>query len=288
MGRKDEKLKMESSAQLLDELKKIEKWEQSQRGLWFWERIGRLPFQLLDKLTPIFLQRKMGILLDELGKYIQTGGRYLSSVSSLKAYYPRQNIYTLEDLESIPVKQMDDAVKKLRKKRKRLATFQGASIGIGGFITISIDIPFLLGLQLKTLQDIAICYGYHPDDQKERLYILKILQLVSSDIVGKRTILKQLSLIDSSNEAAHREIISELQGWREVVMTYRDQVGWKKLFQMIPIIGSVFGAMTNRSTLHDLSEAGMMLYRKRKIKERLRQNGYSIIKTEYQSENKSE
>lgn len=279
---------METSAQLVDELKEIEKWEKSQKGLWFWERIGRLPFQLLDKLTPTFLQRKLGVLLDELGQYIQSGGRYLSSVSSLKSYYPHQNIHTLEDLESIPVKQMDDAVKKLRKNRKRLATFQGASTGIGGFITISIDIPFLLGLQLKTLQDIAICYGYHPNDQKERLYILKILQLVSSDIIGKRTILKQLSLIDSPDEAARRDIISELQGWREVVMTYRDQVGWKKLFQMIPIIGAIFGAMTNRSTLHELSEAGMMLYRKRRIKERLRQNGYNIIKPGSQSENKSE
>ncbi|HJV31309.1 MAG TPA: EcsC family protein, partial [Bacillales bacterium] len=53
------------------------------------------------------------------------------------------------------------------------------------------------------------------------------------------------------------------------VYTYRDQFGWKKLFQMIPIAGIIFGAFTNRSMINDLSETGIMLYRKRKILERL-------------------
>ncbi len=63
--------------------------------------------------------------------------------------------------------------------------------------------------------------------------------------------------------------MSQLQGWREVVYTYRDNFGWKKLFQMVPVAGMIFGAFINRSMISDLSEAGMMLYRKRKILERL-------------------
>lgn len=263
---------IETTDQLLVELKKCEKWEKDQNGLWFWERIGRLPFKLLDKLTPVFLQKKIGVIIDELGQYIQSGGSYLSSVKSLKAYYPKKGVQTLDDLRSISLKEMDDTVGKLKVSRKRLATIQGASTGFGGIITLSIDIPLLLGIQLKTLQDIAICYGYDPNDKKERMYIVKVLQFVSSDIVGKQAILKQLSLIDSPDEDAKREVISELQGWREVVMTYRDQIGWKKLFQMIPIAGFVFGAFTNRAAVKDLAEAGMMFYRKRRILERLGEN----------------
>ncbi|MCJ7843487.1 EcsC family protein [Lederbergia sp. NSJ-179] len=271
---------METTEQLLVELKKCGEWEKDQNGLWFWEKIGRLPFKLLDKLTPAFLQRKIGVILDELGQYIQSGGRYLSSVSSLKSYYPHKNIRTLEDLDFIPIAEMDHAVSKLKNNRKRLATFQGASTGIGGIITLSIDIPLLLGLQLKILQDIAICYGYNPNDKKERVYIVKILQFVSSDIVGKQAILKQLSLIDSTVQGEKRDVISELQGWREVVMTYRDQIGWKKVFQMIPIAGLIFGAFINRSAVNNLSEAGMMLYRKRRIKERLGQYDHHTKETD--------
>ncbi|MEH7344783.1 EcsC family protein [Bacillus sp. JJ1532] len=260
---------METKEQLLLELKKSEDWEKAQNDLWFWEKLGRLPFKLLDKFTPAFLQKKIGVILDELGQYIQSGGRYLSSVSSLKSYYPDKQINHLEDVNLIAINEMDVAVTKLTSNRKRLATVQGASTGVGGILTLSLDIPLLLGIQLKTLQDIAICYGYDPKDKKERMYMVKVLQFVSSDIVGKKAILQQLSLIDSPNDSAKREVISEIQGWREVVFTYRDQIGWKKLFQMIPIAGLLFGAFINRSAVNDIAEAGMMLYRKRRIKAKL-------------------
>lgn len=260
---------LETKEMLLEELKKCESWEKEQSDLWFWEKLGRLPFKLLDKWTPAFLQKKIGNILDELGGYIQTGGRYLSSVSSFKSYYPGKNVESIEDTALLSITDMDEASTKLTSGRKKLATVQGASTGIGGIFTLSIDIPVLLGMQLKTLQDIAICYGYNPNDQKERLFIVKCLQFTSSDIVGKKTILQQLSFFDSGKEEMKREVVSELQGWREVVFSYRDQIGYKKLFQMIPIAGLVFGAWINRSAVNDIAETGMMLYRKRRIVERL-------------------
>ena len=39
--------------------------------------IRRIPFKLLDKVTPAFLQNKIALLVDELGNYIQSGGKYL-------------------------------------------------------------------------------------------------------------------------------------------------------------------------------------------------------------------
>ncbi len=45
----------------------------------FWQTFTRLPFQLLDKLTPQFIQRKIGLILDETGTFIQSGGQYLTS-----------------------------------------------------------------------------------------------------------------------------------------------------------------------------------------------------------------
>jgi hypothetical protein len=257
----------ETNEWLNKELLKVEKWEKDQGDLWFWEKLGRLPFKIIDKWTPTFIQNKIGVILDELGQYIQTGGSYLSSMSSLSSYYPSYTISSIEEAGHLPIVEMDTAVEKLSKKRKKVATLQGASTGIGGLFTITIDIPLLLGLQLKTLQDIAMCYGYDPNDKKERLFIVKCLQFVSSDIVGKQAILNQLTDVD--DPTAKREVLSEIQGWREVVFSYRDQFGWKKLFQMIPIAGLIFGAFINRSAVNDIAEAGMMLYRKRRILERL-------------------
>lgn len=61
---------IESKEELLGYLKEIEKWEKDQKGLWFWERIGRIPFKILDKLTPAFIQNKISAVLDELGHYL--------------------------------------------------------------------------------------------------------------------------------------------------------------------------------------------------------------------------
>jgi hypothetical protein len=264
---------MENKAELLRELQEIEKWVSDQRGLWFWEKIGRIPFMLLDRMTPAFIQKKIGVLLDELGQFIQTGGKYLVNeqliLNKFKPYLSQdQSVDVMTDVIELPLQVMTKVSRDLIHNRQNVATIQGASTGIGGVFTLAIDIPLLLGLSLKTLQEVAIIYGYDPNDPVERIFIVKCLQFASADIVGKQAILNELG--EFYKRAEHQnEMISQLQGWREVIYTYRDQFGWKKLFQLIPIAGMVFGAFVNRSMIHDIGEAGTMLYKKRRIMERL-------------------
>jgi hypothetical protein len=96
------------------------------------------------------------------------------------------------------------------------------------------------------------------------------MQFASSDIVGKKAILEELSACDKASRA--NQMMSQLQGWREVVAVYRDNFGWKKLFQMIPVAGMVFGAFINRGMLNDVAEAAVMLYRKRRVLIKLAEN----------------
>lgn len=265
---------METREQLLSELALIEKWEKDQKGLWFWEKLTRLPFKMLDRFTPKFIQEKVGLLLDELGSFIQTGGKYLSSEKSVFDFFERKTgrkVYQLADLQEVPVEEMKKVSLELGEQRKKAATIQGASTGIGGIFTLAIDIPAVLALSLKTLQDIAIIHGFDPRDKKERVFIIKCLQFSSADVVGKQAILNELG--DYHNENRSREVISQLQGWREVTLAYTESFGWKKLLQMVPVAGIVFGAFANRSMVSDLAETGTMLYQKRRILERLDSEG---------------
>ncbi|WP_027408517.1 EcsC family protein [Anoxybacteroides tepidamans] len=253
---------METKQLLQQELRNIEQWERSQKDLWFWEKLARLPFKMLDKLTPAIVHKKLGQLLDELGGYIQTGGQYLVSEEKMLAKF---SVSTISEIADMPIETMDRVCEELIESRVSFAQYQGATTGVGGVFTLAIDIPALLGLALKTLQEIAIIYGYNPKEKKERIFIVKCLQFASSDIVGKKAILQQLTSF--SND--HQQVFSQLQGWREVIMTFRDQYGWKKLFQFVPIVGIIFGAMSNRMFIKDIAEAGKMLYRKRRILEKL-------------------
>ncbi|KRF08095.1 hypothetical protein ASG89_16830 [Paenibacillus sp. Soil766] len=270
----------ETRHELQTALKEIEAWEAEQKDLWFWEKLGRLPFQVLDRLTPKFLNKKIGEALDELGNYLQAGGRYLISekgtLRHIEEVFERESgepdglteALTIEKAGILPLQVLDVTANEIIQSRSKIATLQGATTGIGGILTLAIDIPAILGLSLKTIQEIAICYGYDPKDKQERIFTIKVLQFSSSDIVGKKAILEELA----DYAAADKEkvqMISQLQGWREVFATYRDNWGWKKLFQLIPIAGILFGAWINRGTLKDVGEAAKMLYRKRRILERL-------------------
>nr|WP_256257562.1 MULTISPECIES: EcsC family protein [unclassified Paenibacillus] len=269
----------ESRETLQTLLQDITAWEKSQKDLWFWEKIGRLPFQLLDRLTPQSIQKKLGEAMDEVGSYVQTGGQYLVSEQGVLtrlsqeadalggACLPDEPLTLAHVRSGLPLAVMDKAARQLAQSRIAFATAQGATTGFGGLFTLAIDIPAILGLSLKTIQEIAMTYGYDPKEKAERVFVIKCLQFASADIVGKKAVLEELA--DFGNDQRQRETLSQLQGWREVVAAYRDNFGWKKLFQLVPIAGMLFGAVLNRGTLQDVAEAATMLYRKRRILERL-------------------
>lgn len=267
-----EKQVPDTAEELRAVLAEAEKWMKSQRKLAIWDRITRLPFKLLDKVTPKFIHEKVGSLLDEMGNYVQNGGKYLVArrrvANMLETFARKQG---LPEGSPYPLTLMDTASSKLSAESRNLATAQGATTGFGGVFTLAADIPAVLGLSLKVIQEIGLCYGYEANEKVERVFAIKVLQFASSDIVGKQAVLDELNLKAGEDGKLPSSItaMSKIQGWREVVMTYRDSWGWKKLLQAIPVAGIVFGAFANRQTLGDVSEAAVILYRKRRALERL-------------------
>lgn len=264
---------LETREELLSALSGIAAWEKEQNKLMIWDRITRLPFKLLDKVTPKVIHEKIGKLLDELGSYIQNGGNYLVAgrkvgqlveAAGRAAGAPEHGPY--------PLAVMDAAAEKLSGSSRNVATVQGATTGFGGVFTLAADIPAILGLSLKVIQEIGLCYGYDPTDKTERIFTVKVMQFASSDVVGKRTILQELNLQAGGSgdiTAGANAAVSKIQGWKEVITVYRDNWGWKKLLQTVPVAGMFFGAYTNRKALEDVAEAAQMLYRKRRIMARL-------------------
>ncbi|AYK08246.1 EcsC family protein [Brevibacillus laterosporus] len=257
---------MESVEELQQQFRSIEIWEQEQKDLWFWEKIGRLPFVYLDRAVPKSLKEKVGDLLNELGAYIQTGGKYLIRNQDVWSRFSNPP-HTLEQVQMRSLQEMDQVALQLAESRTNVAMVQGATTGFGGMFTLAIDIPVIIGLSLKVLQEMALTYGFDPHDKVERIFIIKCLQFTSADVVGKKAILAELSTFDEGEK--HQEIIAQLQGWREVSLTYMDSMAWKKLFQLIPIVGMFFGAFTNRTQIADIAMTGQMLYKKRRILQRL-------------------
>ncbi|MDO3409933.1 EcsC family protein [Saccharibacillus sp. CPCC 101409] len=262
----------ETDVELRSALKQVEKWEKSQKKLAIWDRITRLPFKVLDKLTPKIVHEKIGQLLDELGNYVQHGGKYLVARRKVDELLRKLDGGDGDGKRgAYPLSVMDKAAERLSKSSRNTATAQGATTGVGGVFTLAADIPAVLGLSLKAIQEIGLCYGYDPNEKIERVFAVKVLQFSASDVVGKQAVLDELNLKvgEDGRLPSSASALSKLQGWREVMTAYRDTWGWKKLLQAVPVAGIFFGAFTNRQTLDGVTEAAGMLYRKRRILERL-------------------
>ncbi|AKG36751.1 EcsC family protein [Paenibacillus durus] len=272
---------METQAELRAALEEVRSWEKEQRQLMIWERVTRLPFKLLDKITPKIVHEKIGLLLDELGSYIQNGGNYLVAgrkVGELMSEVSREAGGKAEG--PYPLAVMDEVARRLSKSRSNYATAQGATTGFGGVFTLAADIPAVLGLSLKVIQEIGLCYGFNPLEKEERIFAVKVMQLASSETIGKRAILEELNLElgrDGGTFGGEGAAVSKIQGWREVIAAYRDNWSSKKLLQTIPVAGMLFGAYTNREMLKGVSEAARMLYRKRRILARLAEIGETSL-----------
>ncbi|SDT48407.1 EcsC protein family protein [Paenibacillaceae bacterium GAS479] len=267
--------RLESQEQLRLALAEVAKWEKEQKNLMIWDRLSRLPFKMLDKITPKIIHEKLGLALDELGGYIQNGGKYLVAGRKVGSMLKEADEASGGDGSGpYPLAVMNAASAQLASERTLFATAQGATTGFGGVFTLAIDVPAVLGLSLKSIQEIGLCYGYDPTLKEERIFTVKVMQFASSDIVGKRAILEEMTrAADASGDDAANAAVSRIQGWREVVTVYRDNWGWKKLLQSVPIAGLFFGAYLNRGMLKNVTEASIMLYRKRRIMERLAESG---------------
>ncbi|MFX3651158.1 MAG: EcsC family protein [Paenibacillus sp.] len=281
---------MDSRETLDMELEQILKWEKQQKDLFIWDKIGRLPFAMLDKVMPKALKQKIGDSLNDVGQYVQHGGKFLvqkKKVAKLlqeeaekSGYSMMGTTYRLEQeaeaegtarihsVENLPLQVLDQVADNITESRTKFAAAQGAATGFGGIVTIAADIPLVMGLSLKVLQEMALCYGYDPDEPLERIFIVKCLQFSSADIVGKKAIIEELAAYDDPDKPM--EVVSQMQGWREVFNSYSESFGWKKLFQLIPVAGMVFGSVSNKNTIRDVAEAGKMLYKKRLILQRLK------------------
>ncbi|KAA9005832.1 EcsC family protein [Paenibacillus spiritus] len=270
--------RLETRVELIEALGEVRRWEKEQKRVKLRDRITRLPFKLLDKITPEVIRDKTGRVLDELGRYIQYGGNYLVAgrkVGALMEKLSRERGGS--GTGPYPLRVMDEAAERIGRSGSNTATVQGATTGFGGLFTLAADIPAVLGLSLKAIQEIGLCYGYDPTEEAERVFTVRVLQFAFADVVGKKAVLDVLARETGPGGewlgAASRSSVSDIQGWREVIAAYRDSFATKKVMQAVPVVGVVLGAYNNRETLKSVGEAAAVLYRKRRILARLKENG---------------
>ncbi|MCY2963793.1 MAG: EcsC family protein [Planctomycetota bacterium] len=167
-----------------------------------------------------------------------------------------------------------------------IAATEGGATGALGLVGLVADIPALMTIAFRIIQQIGTCYGYDVTTEAERAYVLHILRTGSTgDLKAKMEFLIGLKQIEQillkvtwrrMGEAwAQKELsaLAALGAARNFAKSLGLQVTKRKSLQMVPVVGALVGASFNATFINDIGRAAYMSFRRRWIAEQFGDGG---------------
>lgn len=131
--------------------------------------------------------------------------------------------------------------------------------GIGlGILGIGLpDIPIFVGMILKSIYEVALIYGYSYEEERERFYILQLIQNALS--YGKEFEKGERKLDDILNKSERYNMKEEIFQTSQILSK---ELIYIKFLQGVPVVGTTGGAY-NAIYLHKILRYADLKYRKR-------------------------
>lgn len=189
---------------------------------------------------------------------------------------------TIIQLKKASIHDLDHVAEKFIDENTRMATLSGLSTGIVGIAGILADLPTLFAISMRSIYQIALCYGYDLDSAEgngreyEVEYMVRVFKIATaSDKIQKQRALAELKDFEAGRDS---EIYGELGGdfttkqvgknatsfiSRKIIQEIVEQTLSKKAAAFIPGLGAIFSAGFNYVYLKDVGEAAYMVYRER-------------------------
>lgn len=268
-------------------LKEIKKWqvenlyiEESMNNLHYDEWIVKLMGKLSPDLREQYIQ-KVDSILFHFSTYIQNS-EFLKEARKkiiVNAKVFNEQISDLHALKECSIDQLIYLSNQQVAKQRLLSLVQGGISGAGNRLVIGSDVPVSILLQLYSVQRIAMSYGYNVFEPYELVLTLKVFQMATlpkqfryqyweeleTEIAGKDMLQSHFfeaeeHFIDSNWD---QFLIKQLS---KIVILYYFK---KKFGKKLPIVGVVFGALSNYNLTREITETANYFYQKRWIMERL-------------------
>ncbi|GGD47986.1 EcsC family protein [Erythrobacter arachoides] len=164
------------------------------------------------------------------------------------------------------------ASKRVSRRARAISGGTGVAAGMGGLLTMGLDIPATIAIALRTIRDTGRAYGYAGEGPQEKLFRLQILELAALDDPDVRTprIAALESAIGHDGElvaATHDRIVPVVDQAVERVSraiafaSFRSRAG-----MIVPVVGSAVGGVVNASFQGDVGEAARFAFQERRMR----------------------
>ena len=228
------------------------RWK-AEEELFVWKRkmtkqtglIGRTSKNVQTKINGLIPEKVHKVMTESIKNMVKA--TLIGSNIKMKKGLPLQ----------LSLQERDELLKEKLSIFRKTAVVEGAGTGAGGIFLGLADFPLLLSIKMKFLFEAATVYGFDTDEYEERLFILHIFLLAFSSEEKRKATLQIME-----NWEQQKYLIGDMD-WRDFQQEYRDYIDLVKMFQLLPGIGAMVGAVANYSLLDQLGETAMNSYRLR-------------------------
>ncbi|MDX9753948.1 MAG: EcsC family protein [bacterium] len=228
-------------------------------------------------------QRLIQSITDALTGFIEGSlhqwEKWISPQAILNTYQKKGTVVqSLEEIRPLPLSVIDPVADHYIKKGEWLCAAEGAATGVGGAILLAADAVSLLVLQLRTIQQIGLCYGFDVNQPEERLFAVKLLaEAYQHPALKERdSLLKEMrfasNLIQGKTPIGLLRNRFFIQGFAKVAEKIGLRMGTRKVTQFIPVLGAVTGGIINKKVTKDIALIAKEIYRTRLQEQNQKEN----------------
>ena len=177
-------------------------------------------------------------------------------------------IDSLAQLRTQKLELLDDLAAGVRSQHELMAALEGAGCGLGGIALLAADIPLLLGVTLRIVRQVSMCYGVDPFSPGEGVISYKVFELACggtrdryAQLLEIETLKDELDGLEPQRRAEKAAVLASLIVSREAVKHVVSLLLSRKLFQAIPVAGAAVGAGFNYLFVSDVGEVAAQVYR---------------------------
>ena len=195
-------------------------------------------------------------------------------LTDARLFHPE--IEQIQDMKHLSVDQLVYIADQQIARQRMVSFAQGGLAGTGSFLLLGLDLPAVLAINLRTVQLIAMTYGYPVNYPSEMMIALKVFHMATLPKGLQERAWRELEQ-EVKQEQAHPYFYEGPEGiadanWLQgpmkqmikgtVLMMLR-----KKMIQGIPILGIAIGAAVNYRFTRSVSEIAHKFYEKRFLNE---------------------
>lgn len=186
-------------------------------------------------------------------------------------------VAAIEDVTRLGLTQIRHTLGRLDLKYRVLSTLEGTAAGAVGALGIALDIPALITLCLRAINEYATYFGFDIDLPHERYYALMILATAASGSDGARIqALEEITAVGqelSRTETPPPNMVPDEGLIDRLAALLSARFGKGKLAQLVPVVGAAIGGGFNSGFLAEICHTAEMLYMERWL---LRRHGPDV------------